>query len=100
MPSGPSIVAVQDRRLPSADGKADIPGAGEVMRVISSVCNLFVTLPESTLRVAEGRALGSWLAKSMVIMIVVFRKIRYSERVLEELCCPKRKSLGCWENGS
>jgi len=42
--SGPSIVAVQERRLPSAEGKAEIPGADEVMSCINSVCNLFVVL--------------------------------------------------------
>ena len=39
--SGPSIVAVHDvRSPPSPDGKADTPGAGEVMSCISSVCSL------------------------------------------------------------
>lgn len=38
--SGPSMVAVQERRLPSADGNAETPGAGEVMRVMSSVWRL------------------------------------------------------------
>lgn len=41
--SGPSIVAVQDMRLPSADGKAETPGAGEVISCINSVCNLQIT---------------------------------------------------------
>lgn len=34
------MVAVHDIRLPSAEGKAETPGAGEVMSCISSVCNL------------------------------------------------------------
>lgn len=34
------MVPVQDNRLPSTEGKAEIPGAGEVMSCMSSVCNL------------------------------------------------------------
>lgn len=34
------MVAPQDRRLPSADGKAEMPGAGEVMSCMSSVWSL------------------------------------------------------------
>ena len=38
--SGPSMVAVHDWRLPSADGKAEIPGAADVISCINSVCKL------------------------------------------------------------
>ena len=34
------MVAVQCMRLPSASGKAEMPGVGESMRVISSDCKL------------------------------------------------------------
>lgn len=38
--SGPSIVAVQARRFPGSDGKAETPGAAEVISCINSVCKL------------------------------------------------------------
>lgn len=38
------MVAVQERRLPSAEGKAEIPGAEEVMSCINSVCKLALGL--------------------------------------------------------
>ena len=50
MSLGPMIVAVQCSMLPSASGKAEMPGVGESMRVISSDCNLQVVL--------EGRCAG------------------------------------------
>lgn len=34
------MVAPQERRLPSAEGKAEMPGAGEVMSCMSSVWSL------------------------------------------------------------
>jgi len=34
------MVARQDNRFPSAEGKADTPGAGLVINVMSSVCSL------------------------------------------------------------
>jgi len=37
---GPTMVAVQCSRLPSASGKAEIPGVGDSIRVINSDCNL------------------------------------------------------------
>ena len=40
MSLGPMIVAVQCSMLPSASGKAEMPGVGESMRVISSDCKL------------------------------------------------------------
>lgn len=40
--SGPSMVAVQERRFPSAEGKADIPGAEEVISCINSVWRLLM----------------------------------------------------------
>ena len=36
------MVAVQERRLPSAEGNAEIPGAGDVISCINSVCKLFI----------------------------------------------------------
>ena len=33
-------MAVQERRLPSAEGKAETPGAEEVISCINSVCSL------------------------------------------------------------
>lgn len=34
------MVAVHDSRFPSAEGKAETPGAGEVINCINSVCSL------------------------------------------------------------
>ena len=34
------MVAVHERRLPSAEGNAEMPGVEDVMSCISSVCNL------------------------------------------------------------
>lgn len=43
--SGPSMVAVHEvRSTPSPEGKAETPGAGEVMSCMSSVCKLKVSL--------------------------------------------------------
>ena len=42
MSTGPVIVAVQLERSESLSGKADMPGVGESMRFISSVCNLLM----------------------------------------------------------
>lgn len=39
--SGPIIVAVQDNRLPSAFGNAEIPGVGDIMSCMSSLCSLY-----------------------------------------------------------
>lgn len=38
--AGPSIVAVHESRLPSALGKAEIPGEGESISCINSDCRL------------------------------------------------------------
>lgn len=37
---GPEIVAVQERRFPSASGNADMPGEGDIMSCMSSLCRL------------------------------------------------------------
>lgn len=43
--SGPSMVAVHDvRSTPSPDGKAETPGAGDVMSCMSSVWSLWILL--------------------------------------------------------
>ena len=34
------MVAVQERRLPSASGKAEMPGVVDIMSCMSSVCSL------------------------------------------------------------
>ena len=40
MSFGPMMVAIQCSMLPSASGKAEMPGVGESMSVMSSDCNL------------------------------------------------------------
>ena len=51
-------MAVQKRRSPEAEGKAEIPGAGEVIRVMSSVWRLYQRLVMSVLLEWAGAAEG------------------------------------------
>ena len=65
--SGPSIVAVQERRLPSAEGNAEMPGAEEVMSCINSVCKLpLVSLVVSV--TTKGRTV-SWCSEHLGLFV-------------------------------